>query len=106
MPTNSVPAVSGCKLSFFMSFNPTKQQLEELGFKDVSFNINDTKITRFTSKRFDYGQSQIFAEFRAWWVVFELYIFNQDEDFEQSTRLFPESIDDIRTLIRLLSPNN
>lgn len=45
-------------------FTPTKEQLEELGFKDTSYDWKGTRITQFTSKTFDYGQSQIFASFR------------------------------------------
>lgn len=87
-----------------MSFTPTKEQLEELGFKDTSYKVKDVLNVQFSSKKFDYGQSQIIADFRAGWVVFELYVYDQDNDTEQFTRLYPKSLEDLKNLIRYLTP--
>ena len=87
-----------------MTYIPTKEELEELGFKDSSYDFHNNHFTIFKSKRFDYWQSQIVIDFKKGGVIYELYISDQDEDFQQSTRLNIQSLDDIRTLIRLLTP--
>lgn len=68
-----------------MIFQPTKQQLEELGF---------------TEKYWEY--SRVFGSCKLTYVQSSFILWNLDWYMKQ---FYLESIDNIKTLIRLLSPN-
>lgn len=121
MPTNSVPAVSGCKLSFFMSFTPTKQQLEELKAEWFSpewdeWNHSTTEwVFEITIPNSDFSIcfypdyidniDSFWYAISDWWN-WEDMRFTVCDGYDDILLFVPESIDDIRTLIRILSPNN
>lgn len=69
-------------------FTPTKQQLEELGLHEV--------------KSTDLYLYKVFCD---WWN--RLYFNTKTKKWDLDWKvLYPQSIDDIKTLIRMLTPTN
>lgn len=78
-----------------MSFTPTKEQLEELGFKEsIWWDMIYTTIA-----------FQIRAEITQSWSKFTQVMINHMWHTAYQFEIYPSSIEDIQTLIRLLSPN-
>ena len=69
-------------------FTPTKEQLEELGFK--YWNVR-------CQLQIDKPPFDIWLSY--WWGFFI-------QIWDENRKVYPQSIEDIQTLIRLLSPNN
>ena len=82
-----------------MSFTPTKEQLEELWFYEIH---------EWTD---DWREKYIWSYVWNSWSKYPIYIAYTDNEFELwltsfISNVYPKSIEDIQTLIRLLSPNN
>lgn len=78
-----------------MSFTPTKQQLEELGFE-----LNELGYDKFATPL-------IFLTYRqnTWliWTKPLQFMWEQDNHFRN---FYPQSIEDLKTLIKILTPPN
>ena len=79
-----------------MSFTPTKESLEELGFKEwIWWDMIYTWIT-----------FQIRAEITQSWSKFTQVMVNHMWHTAYKSEVYPKSIEDIQTLIKLLTPPN
>lgn len=77
-------------------FTPTKKSLEELGFKQWNFWNYEYQWLHFKVK----------IEITQSWSKFTQVSLNYMWHQIHQSEFYPQSIEDIQTLIRLLSPNN
>jgi len=80
-------------------FTPTKEQLEELGFKFEQWKIIQwlLKLEDHYKKELYYGGYIVYSvPNNQFWL----------SDFDNNIKIPVQSIEDLQTLIRILSPNN
>ena len=74
-----------------MTYQPTKEELEELGFLSASAH-------EVFFPFWDWGGIEC-LNLRSFWVTKDRY-----SDENTSTRIYPQSIEDLKSLIRILTP--
>ena len=77
-------------------FTPTKEQLEEFGFKE----------SIWWDMKYESDTFNILWDITTWYSKFTLIFLNHMKHRKWEETIYPTSFQDIQTLIRLLSPNN
>lgn len=79
-------------------YTPTKEELEELGFKRSEWNPG---MVIYRTKTFSHWQ--IYIQYRNFWCP-EIYLVDQDNDFEQSAHIYPRSREHLEQIILAFKP--